>query len=194
CHANCLLPLDGQLLLTVFTLSPGRREEKRLSRAWRYEGKVLRLDWASKSYEILYQPLAQPHSLVCREEQLYCCESIYSRLTYVSFEIGDTRALFHYPYGFARGLAFANGSAFVGISRHRRRGPLTRWLRGLLNVQCGVLELDPESWRVKRGFRLPGKEVYDIPPPGRALSQPGAPPPARPPPRAPPPPHARGPT
>src|SRR5207249_11650303 len=45
---------------------------------------------------------------------------------------GGKETLFHYPHGFARGLAFANGSAFVGISRHRHRGPFVRWLLGLL--------------------------------------------------------------
>jgi hypothetical protein len=67
-----------------------------------------------------------------------------------------------YPYGFARGLEFADGNAYVGVSRLRNKSTLAQKLLALFNVRCGVLEVDPGTWRIKRGFRLPGSETYEL--------------------------------
>src|SRR3569833_3072510 len=48
CHANCLAWVDGRMLLSIFTLSGGRREDKNKSTAWFTHGKELALDWDSK--------------------------------------------------------------------------------------------------------------------------------------------------
>jgi hypothetical protein len=29
-------------------------------------------------------------------------------------------------------------------------------------LQCGVLQMDARTWRVKRRFPIPGSEVYDM--------------------------------
>ena len=163
CHANCLISIAGELLLTIFTLSSGTRDEKRLTRHWRREGKVLHLDWEAKSYRVLYEPLAQPHSLVWHEEKLYCCESFESELALLDLERGTKHTL-RRLHGFVRGLVFAGGKAYVGIShsRIRRKVPLTQRLLGLFRLRCGVLEVDPKTWAPKRSFPLPGTEVYDM--------------------------------
>jgi hypothetical protein len=161
CHANCLAEVDGELLLSIFTLSAGRREEKRLTPVWRTQGKILRLDWPSRAFEILYEPLLQPHSLVARDGFVYCCESFGKRVARVSLEAG-TRETVRELRGFVRGLAFSGGSAFVGISRMRRKAPALERLVRRLYQWTGVLELDPETWRLRRRYPIPGSEVYEI--------------------------------
>lgn len=160
CHANCLEWVNGEMLLSVFTLSPGRREEKRKSRRWRREGKVLRLDWERKGYEILFEPLSQPHSLTWHQSRLFCCESFNSDI--VILENGDRQPMGRL-FGFVRGLDFGEGTAYVGISHHRVRGKtfLGRLLHRLRSW-CGVVELDTRTWKVRRRFRIPGRELYDV--------------------------------
>lgn len=163
CHANCLLGLDGEILLTIFTLSPGRRAEKRKTPAWRTEGKILRLDWPNKRFDVLYEPLSQPHSLVSHQGMLYCCESARAEVVAVSLETRSKQVVMpQYQYGFARGLEFAGGSVFVGVSRFRKKTTLLHRLRSLLEVRCGVVELDAKTWQPRRGFRLPGTDTYEI--------------------------------
>ena len=158
CHANCLLRVNGELLLCIFTLSPGRREEKRLTEDWRHNGKILRLDWDRKQYEVLYEPLSQPHSLVERDGALLCCESFTSQIVAVSPADKRKRVLTTQK-GFVRGMALVGGSAYVGISETRTTG-----LKQLLNELKGsaVVEMDPSTWQPRRRFRLPGTEVYEI--------------------------------
>lgn len=163
CHANCLLQSDGELLLSIFTLSPGRREEKRRTPAWRTEGKILRLDWPGKRFEILHEPLSQPHSLTLRNGRLYCCESQIGRVTWFDRATGERgTAAVGGLNSFARGLAFHGDRAYVGLSRSRQpMGPL-RKLLARLGTRCGVLELDAEGWRPLRTYRLPGRETYEL--------------------------------
>src|SRR5262249_41104595 len=75
CHVNCLEEIDGQLYCSIFTLSPGERREKRLLGVWQNEGKILKLDYAARRFEVVHEPLAQPHSLVFRRGDLYVAES-----------------------------------------------------------------------------------------------------------------------
>lgn len=161
CHANCLIEAEGRLLLSIFTLAPGPREEKRLTPVWRHEGKILGLDWEAKRFEVLHEPLSQPHSLVWRDGALYCCESFTSRVTAVSLAGGKARTL-RRLHGFVRGLAFAGGSAFVGISYLKNYlRPVERLLQRF-RLKCGVIELDPRTWRPRREFPVPASQVYEI--------------------------------
>lgn len=161
CHANCLVQMDGDLLLSIFTLSPGRREEKRHGLPWRTEGKILRLDWEKKQFSIAYQPLSQPHSLVPQGSDLYLCESFTSEISRVSLSTG-TKDVAKKEAGFVRGLAFSGGLAYAGVSRVRARRNFLQKMQGLFHMRCGVVEFDPASWKVRRRFKLPGSETYEI--------------------------------
>jgi hypothetical protein len=161
CHVNCIEEVNGQLLVTVFTLSPGVRKEKNRSEPWRTEGKILRLDWPAKSWEILYEPLRQPHSLVWQDGQLYMCESHASEFGMVSLERKSKRTL-RRLYGFVRGIAFVDGSVFVGISDRQRRGPFLETLLSRFRMPCGVVELDAKTWVRRRSFPIPGRQVYEM--------------------------------
>jgi hypothetical protein len=168
CHVNCLTTLDGHLYCAIFTLSPGDRESKRLTGAWHTEGKILRLDWAAKSWEIVYEPLAQPHSLVATGEGLVLVESHRARVVALDRGFGSARVLGQYS-GFLRGLSVGSDEALVGVStmydkdrRRLRPLPLRHRLEERYRPFSGLLVVDPKTWRVRRRFPLEGAQVYDI--------------------------------
>jgi hypothetical protein len=159
-HPNCLLEWNGQLLLSIFTLSPGTRMEKRSTPAWRHEGKILRLDWEAKKHEIIYEPLSQPHSVLEKDGWIYCCESWGHQVVRVDLKTGRKEVL-KQLYGFVRGLALTGQANFVGMSKPRSIPWFDRIFRPG-RMYCGVLELDPQTWEVRREFRLPGTQVYEV--------------------------------
>jgi hypothetical protein len=122
---------------------------------------VLELDWSARSHRIFFEPLAQPHSLIWREDRLYCCESFRSTITTVDPKSGSKKVL-RKLHGFVRGLEFAGGNAYAGISHTRKKMPWWQRMLERMRHWSGVLELDPESWEVKRRFRIPGSEIYEI--------------------------------
>src|SRR5205814_8000346 len=115
CQFNCLVNDGYRWYCSVFNLRPGDRKEKRDTPAWHSEGKILRFDYPSRSFEILYEPLGQPHSLVPHRGSLYLVESALSRVTVLDLERRTTRVLGSYN-GFVRGLCFGPGEALVGAS------------------------------------------------------------------------------
>jgi len=161
CHVNCLAELNGALYASIFTLAPGPRREKRYTTPWRTEGKILRIDFPNQRYDIAFEPLSQPHSLVWHDGRFYVCESYTSEISAVSLERGEKKVL-HHEHGFIRGLAFAGGNAYVGVSRMRFKRPLAQRLREMFRMRNGVFEMDPKTWQVKRRFPLPGSETYEI--------------------------------
>ena len=168
CHVNCLTSFEDQLYCAVFTLSPGDRESKRLTGAWHTEGKILRVDWEAKSWEIAYEPLAQPHSLLTSGEGLVLVESHKARVVALHREFSSAKVLGQYS-GFLRGLSVASDEALIGVSTmydkdRRRLRPLPMWHRFEERYRpfSGLLLVDPKTWRIRRRFPLAGAQVYDI--------------------------------
>lgn len=159
-HPNCLLEWEGRLLLSIFTLSPGTRMEKRSTPAWRHEGKILRLNWEAQSHEILFEPLSQPHSVLEKDGWIFCCESWGHQVVRVDLKTGRKEVL-KQLYGFVRGLALTPQANFVGMSEPRSI-PWTDRVFRPRRMYCGVIELDPFTWQPRREFRLPGTQVYEI--------------------------------
>jgi len=162
CHANCLEMVNGQMLLSIFTLAPGNREQKRGSHTWRHEGKILRLDWDRHDFEIVYEPLSQPHSLVWEQDRLFLCESFTSRVCTLDLARKQREELCSLN-GFVRGLALGTKSHFVGIShkRAKARNPILRLIEKWQSW-CGVVEVDAKSWTPKQRFKMSGHQVYDL--------------------------------
>ncbi len=167
CHVNCLAWIDGTLHCTVFTLTPGDREEKRGTGIWHTDGKLLRLDFAGRSSTVVHEALWQPHSLVPRPDGLYLVESHRSTITRIDLDDGSSQVMRQYS-GFLRGLAFSADEVVLGVcvmyarDRHRLR-PLP-WFRQWgerLRPFAGLLVLD-ERLRVRRRVPMPLAEVYDI--------------------------------
>lgn len=168
CHVNCLATFDDDLYCAVFTLSPGDRESKRLTGAWHTEGKILRLDWSAKSWEIVHEPLAQPHSLVTSDAGLVLVESHKARVVRLAPDFGAVRILGQYS-GFLRGLSVGPDEALIGVStmydKDRRRLRPLPWRHRLeerYRPFSGLFSVDPKTWRVRKRFPLEGAQVYDI--------------------------------
>jgi hypothetical protein len=132
------------------------------------EGKVLRLDFARGAWEVLYEPLAQPHSLAWRGEDLLLLESHTSRLTALDLRAGRRRTVAQLA-GFVRGLGLAEGEAVVGVTQmfqeERRVSRHAPWLARFLDRWApfeGLVRLDPHTGAVRRRYPWAGAEVYDI--------------------------------
>lgn len=168
CHFNCLTEHEGSLYGTLFTLSPGERREKRATPAWFFEGKVVRLDYPGRRFEVVYEPLGQPHSLHSRPDGLYLVESHFSALTRIDLAHGRSERLAQYT-GFVRGLCFGESEVVLGTSKMYRKD--RRWTRPLpwwrqwqerLLPFSGLLVADPRSLRLRRRIAVPKSQVYDI--------------------------------
>ncbi len=170
CHVNCLMTAPDGLYCSIFTLTPGERAEKRLTGAWHTEGKILRVHWETGAFDVLFEPLAQPHSLVPHAGQIYLLESHRSCLTRVDLGGGVSQVIAHYR-GFLRGLHISESEALMGVcvlypADRRRLKALPRlrlWLERRFPF-AGVLVLDPRTWRVRKRIVMEEAEVYDIVP------------------------------
>jgi hypothetical protein len=158
CHANSLVATPDGLCLSVFTLTPGPRASKRTTRAWREDGKILRLDWERRAFQPAFEPLAQPHSLVLREGRVHVCESLRSEIVDLSLQDGVKRTLCRLD-GFVRGLAFTAHRAYAGVSGFRDAGTSDR---DAAPSWSGVVELETDGWSVTGRSPMPVDEVYDI--------------------------------
>ena len=170
CHLNCLAWTDGALYCTLFTLTPGDRKIKRLTGAWMTEGKVIRVDMSSKRFEVVQEPLGQPHNPTPRPDGLYLTESHWGRVTRVDTAARGAEVAGRY-YGFVRGLAFGREETLVGVCRLYRRErlalqqlPRLQHWRERLFPFAGILVVDPKTWRTRRRHRLRSFDVYDIVP------------------------------
>lgn len=168
CHVNCIAEAGGELYCTIFTLSPGERKEKRYTDAWFEEGKILKLDFARRTYDIFYEPLSQPHSLHGAQDALYLVESHRSCVSRVDLKTRRKRVAGEYT-GFLRGMALGEGEAVLGASLmyrkdRKQRRPLSflrQWYERLRPFS-GLLVVDGKTWRVRRRVPVPRAEVYDV--------------------------------
>jgi hypothetical protein len=168
CHVNCVAQLGGALYCSIFTLSPGERQEKRLTGSWHTEGKILRLDFPNKRFEIAYEPLSQPHTLVEEGGRVCLVESHTSTLSRVDLKTREKEWLGQYT-GFLRGLTIGPSEALMGVSRmykrdRRRMRPLPflkQWEERLFPF-AGILVVDPRTWKVRRRVPLEGAQIYDL--------------------------------
>lgn len=183
CHVNCLGHHNGSLYASVFTLSPGPRSEKRMTSAWTTEGKVLKIDFAARRWEIFWEPLAQPHSLLWAPDGLYIVESHTSRITRINPEQGRAQTVRKF-HGFLRGLSQEGDRLVLGVTEmfyeKRQRSahlPLFTRLMERFRPFAGVLVLDRQSGRTLKSYRMEGTEIYDIVPlrtaPSGAAASPG---------------------
>jgi len=170
CHVNCLAWSGERMLASIFTLSPGTRAQKRRSAAWMTEGKVLAVDFDRGGWEVLYEPLAQPHSLNWHGERLHLVESHTSRLLRLDLGTGRREETAQLS-GFIRGLGFAGDEAVVGVTQmfaeERQTSRSVPWVTRFLDRWRpfeGLLVLDAATGRARQRHPWPGAEVYDIVP------------------------------
>jgi uncharacterized protein (TIGR03032 family) len=159
CHLNGLCVLDDQVR---YVTALGESNEPGGWREHKADGGVV-VDVPSG--ETVISGLSMPHSPRWHEGRLWLLESGKGTLSVADLDAGTVETVAELP-GFTRGLQFAGGVAFVGLSQVRETAtfgglPLTERLDERL---CGVWAVDPGSGNVIGFLRFEElvQEVFDV--------------------------------
>jgi uncharacterized protein (TIGR03032 family) len=159
CHLNGLCVIDDEpRYVTALgqTDQPGGWRENKAS------GGIL-MD--IESGEVVLEGLSMPHSPRWFEDRLWVLESGKGTLSVADLEAGTVETVAELP-GFTRGLLFAGGLAFIGLSQVRETAtfgglPLMERLEERL---CGVWAVNPQSGQIVGFLRFEElvQEVFDV--------------------------------
>jgi uncharacterized protein (TIGR03032 family) len=115
--------------------------------------------------QIVVRGLSMPHSPRWFDGRLWLLESGKGSLAVADLESGEVETVAELP-GFTRGLLFAGGVAFVGLSQVRETAtfgglPLMERLDERL---CGVWAVDPQTGRTLGFLRFEElvQEIFDV--------------------------------
>ena len=163
CHLNGAAFVDGAAeYVTCVAMTNTRRgwSDKR-----RDGGVVLSV----QDGEPVVTGLSMPHSPRLHDERLWVIQSGKGEFGWVDIEAGRFEPICHLP-GFARGLAFADGHAIIGISRPRK----DKTFEGLelddrlaargQDPLCAILVVDLSDGAIVHGLYMTGaiQELYDV--------------------------------
>jgi len=142
CHLNGLAMVDGR---PRYTTALGQTDAPAGWRADKAHGGIV-MDVATS--EVVARELSMPHSPRWYGGRLWLCESGAGTLGYLDPGTGRCQAVAAAP-GFTRGLDFAGGYAFVGLSQVRESAvfsgiPITERLSEAERT-CGVCVVDLSS-------------------------------------------------
>ncbi|MBI2242575.1 MAG: TIGR03032 family protein [Nocardioides sp.] len=159
CHLNGLAMRDGRpASVTAFAPSdqPG---------AWRSTRNDSGVVVDVASGEVVTAGLAMPHSPRWYGGHLFVLNSGYGRLEHVEPSSGRREIVATFP-GYARGLAFHGGLAFVGLSRIRETNvfggaPIAEYHDQLL-CGVGVVELASGATVATLQFDTAVTEIFDV--------------------------------
>jgi uncharacterized protein (TIGR03032 family) len=159
CHLNGLCVVDDEVR---FVTALGESDEPGGWRERKADGGIV-IDVPSG--EIVLRGLSMPHSPRWHDGRLWVLESGKGTLSVADLEAGTVETVAELP-GFTRGLLFAGGVAFIGLSQVRETAtfgglPLMERLDERL---CGVWAVDPESGNVLAFLRFEElvQEVFDV--------------------------------
>ena len=159
CHLNGLAMRDGRpAYVSLFAAS----DEPGGWRATRNDGGTV-LDVASG--EAVTGGLAMPHSPRWYGDELFVLNSGFGRLERVDLATGGRDVVATFP-GYARGLAFHRGLAFVGLSRIRETNvfggaPIAAYHDQLL-CGVGVVDLRTGDTVATLQFENAVEEIFDV--------------------------------
>lgn len=158
CHLNGMALVDG---VPRWVTALGTSDELGGWRAGKADGGVL---MEVPSGRVVLDGLSMPHSPRWHDDHLWLLESGQGRLLRCDPATGTVDVVAELP-GFARGLALADGFAFVGTSQARETAtfgelPVTR--RGPL--VCGVWAVELATGRVAGSARFEDRvqELFDV--------------------------------
>ena len=159
CHLNGLCVIDDRVR---FVTALGETDEPGGWRPGKASGGVL-IDVASG--ETVLSGLSMPHSPRWHGGQLWILESGRGTIAVADLEAGSWETVAELP-GFTRGLTFAGGLAFVGLSQIRESStfgglPIEERLDERL---CGVWAVDAESGKQVGFLRFEElvQEIFDV--------------------------------
>jgi len=159
CHLNGLTVVDGEArFVTVLGISdePG---------GWREHKATNGAIFDVPSNEAVTVGLSMPHSPRWHDGRLWVLESGIGALSTVDLETGAVEQVGRVP-GFARGLAFVDRYAIIGLSRVREHVfdglPLTRDRTG--ELQCGVWVMDTTTGETVAHLAFDGlvQEIFEV--------------------------------
>jgi uncharacterized protein (TIGR03032 family) len=117
------------------------------------------------SGEVVLEGISMPHSPRWHDGRLWILESGRGTIAVADLEAGTWETVAELP-GFTRGLAFAGGLAFVGLSQIRESStfgglPIEERLEERL---CGVWAVDTESGKIVGFLRFEElvQEIFDL--------------------------------
>ncbi|MFN8193709.1 MAG: TIGR03032 family protein [Nocardioidaceae bacterium] len=159
CHLNGLAMRDGApAFVTVFATTD---EAGGWRRAGNDAGTVLDI----ATGEPVTTGLAMPHSPRWHDGQLFVLNSGLGRLERVDLDTGSREGVAAVP-GYARGLAFHGGLAFVGLSRIRETAvfggaPIAAY-HDELRCGVGVIDLGTGATVATLSFASGVEEIFDV--------------------------------
>ena len=162
CHLNGLAMADGE---ARYVTAVSRSD---VSDGWRdrraYGGVVIDV----KNQDIVAEELSMPHSPRLYEDRLWVLNSGAGEFGYVDLKSGKFESIAFCP-GYARGLAFVNRHAVIGLSLPRDRGfaglPLDMALGARdTDPRCGLVVIDLDKGEIVAWVRIEGlvRELYDV--------------------------------
>jgi uncharacterized protein (TIGR03032 family) len=159
CHLNGLCLVDDQV---KYVTALGESDEPGGWRESKADGGIL---MEVESGEIILRGLSMPHSPRWHDGRLWVLESGKGTISVADLDAGTVETVAELP-GFTRGLVFAGGVAFVGLSQVRETAtfgglPLMERLDERL---CGVWAVDPQSGNILGFLRFEElvQEVFDV--------------------------------
>jgi uncharacterized protein (TIGR03032 family) len=159
CHLNGLCVIDDQIR---FVTALGETDEPGGWRPGKASGGIL-ID--VESGETVLKGISMPHSPRWHDDRLWILESGRGTIAVADLDAGTWETVAELP-GFTRGLAFAGGLAFVGLSQIRESStfgglPIEERLDERL---CGVWAVDTESGKIVGFLRFEElvQEIFDL--------------------------------
>jgi uncharacterized protein (TIGR03032 family) len=159
CHLNGVCVVDDQI---AYVTALGESDEPGGWRENKASGGIL-ID--VDTGEIVLRELSMPHSPRWHDGRLWLLESGKGTLSVADLDAGTVEIVAELP-GFTRGLQFAGGLAFVGLSQVRETAtfgglPLLERLNQRL---CGVWAINPNSGQTLGFLRFEElvQEIFDV--------------------------------
>ena len=159
CHLNGLCVIDDEpRYVTALgeTDAPGGWRQNKAS------GGIL-MD--VETGEIVLRGLSMPHSPRWFGDRLWVLESGKGTISVADLDAGTVETVTQLP-GFTRGLLFAGGLAFVGLSQVRETATFggLPWMERLDERLCGVWAVNPQSGQIVGFLRFEElvQEVFDV--------------------------------
>jgi uncharacterized protein (TIGR03032 family) len=159
CHLNGLCVIDDE---PCYVTALGQTDQPGGWRENKASGGIL-VD--IEGGEVVLEGLSMPHSPRWYEDRLWVLESGKGTLSVADLDAGTVETVAELP-GFTRGLLFAGGLAFIGLSQVREAAtfgglPLMERLDERL---CGVWAVNPQSGQIVGFLRFEElvQEVFDV--------------------------------
>ncbi|MCO6043160.1 TIGR03032 family protein [Aeoliella sp. ICT_H6.2] len=163
CHLNGLAMVDGQPRYVTLC------HQSDVNRAWKKHRMLGGELWSTTDNEPIVTGLSMPHSPRWHDGRLWLLNSGTGYLGYVDLDRGEFEPVAFVP-GYARGLAFVDHYAIVGLSRPREQNKFGGLAlddelakRGMTSY-AGLAIVDLETGQTVQTLEIEGRiaELYDV--------------------------------